>query len=143
MKIVKEYLLSVCVVYTVLSLLKVLMEGIGHRQDPYYVMNFTILFVIVCFATFVLFMHRIFHKVPLLFVMIGQYIVVIGGVMFGIFVLSKLEDVAASAYREMFLQITIPYIVLAGIYYASYFYEVTNANRNLNELKKLKKGNKY
>ena len=142
MKIVKEYLLSVCVVYTILSLLKVLVEGLGHRQDPYYVMNFTILVVIVCFATFVLFMHRIFHKVPLLFVMIGQYIVVIGGVMLGIFVMSKLEEVSPHAYREMFLQITIPYIVLAGIYYASYFQEVRNANHNLSELKKRKTVNK-
>lgn len=142
MKLAKEYLLSVCVVYTILSLLKVLLEGIGHKQDPYYIMNFGLIFVITCFAAFVLFMHRIFHKVPLLFVMIGQYIVVIGGVMFGIFVMSKIVDVSPNAYREMFVQITIPYIVLAGIYYASYFREVRNANRNLNELKKMKPVNK-
>lgn len=136
MKIAKEYLLSVCVVYTILSLLKILLEGVGRIQDPYYIMNFGLLFVITCFATFVLFMHRIFHKVPLLFVMIGQYLVVIGGVMLGIFVMSNLTDVSPSAYREMFLQITIPYIVFAGIYYASYFQDVRNANRNLSELKK-------
>ncbi len=142
MKIVKEYLLSVCVVYTILSLIKVLMEGISGYQDPYYVMNFGMLFVVTSFATFVLFMHRIFYKVPLLFVMIGQYVVVIGGVMLGLFVMSKLMDVSPNAYRELFLQITVPYIVLAGIYYASYFNEVKRANRNLSQLKKLEIGNK-
>lgn len=141
MKIVKEYLLSVCAVYTILALTKVLMEGISGQQDPYYVMNFGMIFVVTCFATFVLFMHRIFYKVPLLFVMIGQYIVVIGGVMFGLFVMSKLMDVSPNAYREMFLQITVTYIVLGGIYYASYFNEVRRANRNLSELKKLENRN--
>ncbi|MBE5877663.1 MAG: hypothetical protein E7290_12345 [Lachnospiraceae bacterium] len=137
MKIVKEYLLSVCVVYTLLSLSKVLMEGISSYQDPYYVMNFGMIFVITCFATFVLFMHRIFDKVPLFFVMIGQYIVVIGGVMLVLFLMSKLVDVSPNVYREMFIQITVPYIVLAGIYYVSYFNEVRRANQNLNELKKM------
>lgn len=141
MKIVKEYLLSVCVVYTILALTKVLMEGISGQQDPYYVMNFGMIFVVTCFATFVLFMHRIFYKVPLLFVMIGQYILVIGGVMFGLFVMSKLMDVSPNAYHEMFLQITVPYIVLGGIYYASYFNDVRRANRNLSELKKLENRN--
>lgn len=138
MKIAKEYLLSVCVVYTVLSLLKIILEGVGQKQDPYYILNFGLIFVVTCFATFVLFMHRIFHKVPLFFVMIGQYLVVIGAVMLGIFVTSKLGDVSPNAYGEMFLQITIPYIVLAGIYYVSYFQDVKKANRNLGELKKKK-----
>ncbi len=137
MKIVKEYLLSVCVVYTLLSLSKVLMEGMNNYQDPYYVMNFGMIFVITCFATFVLFMHRIFDKVPLFFVMIGQYIVVIGGVMLGLFLMSKLVDVSPNVYREMFIQITVPYIVLAAIYYVSYFNEIRRANQNLNELKKM------
>ncbi|MBQ7944931.1 MAG: hypothetical protein IJ326_12830 [Lachnospiraceae bacterium] len=141
MKVVKEYLLSVCVVYTILSLVKIFMEGISSYQDPYYVMNFGMMFVVTCFATFVLFMHRIFDKVPLVFVMIGQYIVVIGGVMLGLFVMSKLVEVSPNAYRELFLQITVPYIVLAGIYYVSYFNEVRRANHNLSELKKMENRN--
>ena len=141
MKVVKEYLLSVCVVYTILSLVKIFMEGISSYQDPYYVMTFGMMFVVTCFATFVLIMHRIFDKVPLVFVMIGQYIVVIGGVMLGLFVMSKLVEVSPNAYRELFLQITVPYIVLAGIYYVSYFNEVRRANHNLSELKKMENRN--
>lgn len=137
MKVIKEYLLSVCVVYTILALTKVLLEGISGRQDPYYVLNFGILFVITCFAAFVLFMHRIFHRVPLLFVMIGQYVIVMGTVLLGIFVISKFMEISPNAYRDMFLQITVPYIVFAGIYYASYFHDVKKANRYLNELKKI------
>lgn len=134
MKIIKDYLLSVCVVYTILAMTKVLMEGIGGKQDPYYVMNFGILFVITCFAAFVLFMHRIFHKVPLLFVMIGQYAVVIGGVMLGIFILSKFTEISLHAYRDMFIQITLPYIVFAAVYYIAYFREIKRANKNIKAL---------
>lgn len=135
MKIIKDYLLSVCVVYTILAMTKVLMEGIGGKQDPYYVMNFGILFVITCFAAFVLFMHRIFHKVPLLFVMIGQYAVVIGGVMLGIFITSKFTEISVHAYRDMFIQITLPYIVFAAIYYIDYFREVKRANDIIKAIK--------
>lgn len=137
MKVVKEYLLSVCVVYTILALTKVLLEGISGKQDPYYVLNFGILFVVTCFAAFVLFMHRIFHRVPLLFVMIGQYVIVMGTVLLGILVTSKFMDISPHAYRDMFLQITIPYIVFAAIYYVSYFHDVEKANRHLSELKKI------
>lgn len=136
MKILKEYGISVCVVYTILAMTKVLMEAVGGRKDPYYLMNFAFLFVITCFATFVLFMHRIFHKVPLLLVMIGQYAVVIGGVFLFIFVAGMFMEVSPNAYRELFWQITLPYIILAGIYYISYFTEVKKANQNLSELKK-------
>ncbi len=137
MKIAKDYAYSVCVVFTVLALTKVLMEGIGGRSDPHYIMNFGLLFIITCFATFVLFMHRIFQKTPLLFVIIGQYVVVMGMVLLGIFVTSKFVEIASNAYRDMFLQITIPYIILAGIYYILYFKEIKKANLNLSEIKKL------
>ena len=58
-------------------------------------------------------MYRIFHKVPLLFVMMGQYVLVICSVMAGIFIISKITEVSPSAYRDMFIQITLPYIVFA------------------------------
>ncbi|MBQ4521998.1 MAG: hypothetical protein IJA10_03490 [Lachnospiraceae bacterium] len=139
MKIVKEYWISVCVVYTILALTKVLLEGISGQQDQDYLINFGMLFVITCFATFVLFMHRIFHKVPLLIVMIGQYVAIISTILLGIFVMSKFTEISSNAYREMFFQITVSYIVFASIYYVSYFNEVRKANRNLSELKKLEK----
>ena len=72
----------------------------------------------------------------LLLVMIGQYAVVIGGVFLFIFVAGMFMEVSPNAYRELFWQITLPYIILAGIYYISYFTEVKKANQNLNELKK-------
>lgn len=138
MKTIKEYLVSICVVYTILSLTKVFLEGISGQPDPDYIMNFGRLFVITCFATFVLFLHRIFHKIPLLYVMIGQYVVIMGIVFLGIYLADKHTNVSVHAYRDIFLQITVPYLIFAGIYYLSYFNEVKKANHNLSELKKAK-----
>lgn len=136
MKIVKDYFLSVCVVYTIGALVKSFLEGITGKYDNNYAANYGMMFVIICFATFVLYMHRIFHKVPLLFVIIGQYVMVQGGVWFGMFLASKYMEISVHAYRDMFFQITFPYIVFASIYYVTYFQEVKKANRNLLELKK-------
>ncbi len=80
-------------------------------------------------------MHRIFHKVPLLLVMIGQYVVVIGGVMLGIFIISKFTEISVRAYRDMFIQITLPYIVFAAIYYINYFREIKKANNLIKAIK--------
>ena len=68
--------------------------------------------------------------------MLGQYAVVIGGVFLFIFAASKFMDVSPNAYQELFWQITLPYIILAGVYYVSYFSEVKKANQNLSELKR-------
>lgn len=136
MRTIKHYLLSVCVAYTIFAISKILCEGITGRTDPNYVMNFGAMFIITCFAAFILFIHRIFYKVPLLFVIIGQYIVVIGSVMLGIFIASKLEEISPHAYREMFVQISIPYVVCAVIYYVNYFREIKRANDIIKAIKK-------
>lgn len=120
----------------VMDLTKVLLEEISRQPDPDYLMNFGRLFAVTYFATFVLFLHRIFHKIPLLYVMIGQYAVIMSIVFLGIYLADKLTDVSVHANRDIFLQITVPYLIFAGIYYLSYFNEVKKANHNLNELKK-------
>lgn len=126
----------------VMDLTKVLLEEISRQPDPDYLMNFGRLFAVTYFATFVLFLHRIFHKIPLLYVMIGQYAVIMSTVFLGIYLADKLTDVSVHAYRDIFLQITVPYLIFSGIYYLSYFNEAKKTNHNLNGLKKRREKNK-
>lgn len=135
MKMFKDYWCSVCVAYTVLAIVKVLTEALIGMKDPFYQKNLGMMFGIICFATFVLFMHRIFHKIPMLIVMIGQYIVIMGGIWLEIWITGKFIEVSDKAYIELFWQVTLPYVVFAGIYYKSYFNEVKMANNNLSRLK--------
>ena len=117
--------------------------------DPFPSKNRIIFIAIAIMAVFVHFiikldkMYNFLYKYRyivacafLLFVMVGQYVIVITGVMLGIFIMRNFIDVSPNAYRELFWQITVPYIVLAIVYYVSYFNEVKKANRNLLELKK-------
>lgn len=120
--------------FTCVVIGKVLLESaMGHR-DAYYIENILTLFVITVVATFILSLHKYLQNVPIILVMILQYVVLIGAVMGGIWIGTKLVDMSPSAYREMFWCVTIPYVVLAGIYYFSFFWEVKNANKMLMEL---------
>lgn len=41
---------------------------------------------------------------------------------------SRFTDMHPNAYRDMFFSVTIPYIVLAGLYYISFFRQVKKPN---------------
>ncbi|MGN0375972.1 MAG: hypothetical protein ACI4EN_10780 [Butyrivibrio sp.] len=45
--------------------------------------------------------------------------------------MSMFTDVSDNAYRDMLIQVSLPYAVFAIIYYVNYFREVKCANENL------------
>lgn len=121
-------------VFTCLLLGKVILEGITGHQDIYYIQNIFIMFGITVVATFILSMHKYLQNVPVLLLMLLQYLVLIGCVMGGIWIGSHFTDINPDGYGQMFWSVTIPYVVLAGIYYISFFWEVKKANAILQEM---------
>ena len=121
-------------VFTCLLMGKIILEGITGFHDKYYIENILTMFVITVVATAILSMHKFLRNVPLLLVMLLQYVALIGSVMGGLWVVSYFTDMDMNAYRDMFLSVTIPYIVLAGVYYISFFREVKKANKLLAEI---------
>ena len=121
-------------VFTCLLLGKVILEGVTGHQDIYYIQNILTLFGITVVATFILSMHKYLQNVPVLLVMILQYVILIGCVMGGIWIGSHFTDINPDGYGQMFWSVTIPYVVLAGIYYISFFWEVKKANAILLEM---------
>ena len=121
-------------VFTCLLMGKIILEGITGFHDKYYIENILTMFVITVVATAILSMHKFLRNVPLLLVMLLQYVALIGSVMGGVWVVSHFTDMDMNAYRDMFLSVTIPYIVLAGVYYISFFREVKKANKLLAEI---------
>jgi len=121
-------------VFTCLLMGKILLEGITGHQDAYYIENILTLFGITVVATFILSMHKYLQNVPVLLVMILQYVILIGCVMGGIWIGSHFTDINPDGYGQMFWSVTIPYVVLAGIYYISFFWEVKKANAILLEM---------
>lgn len=115
-------------VFTCLLIGKIIIESIMGYRDVYYVENILTLFVITVVATFILSMHQYLPNVPILLVMLLQYAVLIGGVMGAIWIESHFVDIHPDAYKDMFWSVTVPYVVLAGIYYISFFRNIKKAN---------------
>ncbi len=118
-------------VFTCLLIGKIILEGIMGYRDVNYAENILTMFIITAVATAILGMHKYLQNVPVLLVMLLQYAGLIGGVMGAIWIISRFTDVAPSGYQDMFWSVTIPYVVLAGVYYISFFREVKKANELL------------
>jgi hypothetical protein len=132
----KNFFSIVCKVYTVMSLAKILYEIVLGKKDPYYVENFITMFFLSLVATLVLSLHYYLQNVPLIIVFLGQYLLLIGIVMLSIWVEDHFQELAPTAYRDMFLSFTIPYIILAIMYYAVYLIQLRRANKTLAEIRK-------
>lgn len=115
-------------VFTCLLIGKVILESIMGHRDANYVENILTLFVITVAATFILSMHKYLQNLPILPVMLLQYVVLIGIVMGAIWLESLFTDIYPNGYRDMFWSVTIPYVVLAGVYYVSFFISIKKAN---------------
>ena len=79
-------------------------------------------------ATAILSLHYYLQRFPFIPVVIGQYLLVIGIVFLGIWIGGHFTENAPSAYRDMFVSVTIPYVIGALVYYISFFYQIKKAN---------------
>lgn len=123
-----------CEVFTCLLIGKVLLEGVTGHRDAYYVENILTMLGITVLATLILSIHKYMQNMPVIFVMILQYVVLISCVMGGIWLGDFFTEVSPDGYRDMFWTVTIPYVVLAGMYYISFFWEIKKANALLQEI---------
>ena len=129
----------VCVVFTLLLFGKIILERIVQGVFGNYQENILIMFVLSLLATFVLSQYYRFQKYPLLVVILGQYILLIGIVMLITWIGGWFNELHQNAYRDMFLSFTIPYAIGVIIYYAAVFHEIRFANQALKEIKEYRK----
>lgn len=131
----KNFLPTICIVYTVLSISKVILESILYGEIDNNQANFIWMFVISLIATFVLSLHYYLQEFPVWLVIIGQYLVLVTLIMIGIWIEGHFVKLHPNAYKDMFRSFTIPYIIGAAIYYFEFWYEVKEANEILKGLK--------
>lgn len=137
MKIINKhnFFPTVCTVYTLLVLTKLLLEYLMQGLWENYQGNMLIMFVLSFLAVFVLSQHYRFQKYPLVMVIIAQYLVLISGVMLFTRISAFFVPMHENGYRDMFLSFSIPYAVGVVIYYMVLFHEVRSANRILRQIK--------
>ena len=126
----------VCIIFTLIVCGKLLIEKISGFTDSHYTENvFTCLFFSII-ITLVLALHYYLQRLPLIPVLIGQYIVIIGLVIGFVKMVDSIVGTTTDAMWQMLLSVTIPYFVSAVIYYISFFRQIKKANIILKDLER-------
>ena len=138
MKIIdkKSFIPTVCVVYTCLSIAKIVLEAFGQGKFGNDQRNFLVMLLFSFLGTLVLSQHYRLDKYPLTLVIMGQYVVLIAGVMLFTWISSFFSEMHEDGYHDMFWSFTIPYVICAAVYYISLYFEIKKADRMLQEMKK-------
>ncbi len=123
-----NFISIVCVSFTLIVSGKLLLEKITGFTDRYYTENIFACLAISVLATGILSLHYYLQRFPFIPVVIGQYLLLIGVIFAAIWIGGHFTDNAPSAYRDMFVSVTIPYVLGAIVYYISFFLQIKRAN---------------
>ena len=130
----RNYVSIVCIFFTLITCGKLLYERALNFTDRYYTDNiFTILGFSVL-ITLILSLHFYLQKFPFWLVIIAQYALTVGIVFLAIFIHGRFSTNAPTAYWDMFVSITIPFIFGALVYYICFFIQIKRANKVLEKL---------
>lgn len=132
----KQFIPTVCVVYTILSIGKIGVEFVFQKEFGNFQANLLVMLLFSFLATLVLSQHYRLDRLPLLFVMLLQYVGMIAVVMLFTWILSFRTELHPEGYHDMFWSFTIPYLIGAAVYYVALFLEVRKADRLIQKLKK-------
>lgn len=138
MKIIdkKSFWPIVCVIYTCLSLGKIILELVLQGVFGNDQMNFLTMFLFAFLGTFVLSQHYRLDKYPLGAVILGQYVALVAAVMLFTWISGFFVELHEDAYHDMFWSFTIPYAIAAVIYYISLYFEIKRTNQLLQDMKR-------
>ena len=124
----------VCVSFTLITTGKLLLEKIDGFTDRYYSENIFTILAISILGTLVLATPYYLRRFPFIPVFIGQYLVTIGIVCLAIRIGQEFTDFAPSAYKDMIISVTIPFVIGAIVYYVAFFREIKKANKLLENM---------
>ena len=130
---IKAYLLELCCVYSIMSVIGAIVNIIAGTETNN--INVLVMFATCAIATFVLFLHKLFDSVRPLVMIIVQYLVacVLVGLMLWL-VSVFISPITPQGWFEFYRSFTIPYIFLAGFYYYRVFSEAKKQNKLIQEI---------
>ena len=136
MKLINKhnFISIVCITFTLVVCGKLLLEKSTGFIDRYYTENIFTCLGISVLATFILSLHYYLQRFPFVPVVIGQYLALIGFVFLCIWIMGHFTENAPSAYKDMFVSVTIPYVAGAIVYYISFFRQIKRANEVFSNL---------
>jgi len=130
----KEYVLEVCCVFTLMSVIGAVVNIIAGTETNN--INVLVMFATCAIATFVLFLHKLFDSVSPLVMIIVQYLVACALVGLMLWLISMfISPITPKGWFEFYRSFTIPYIFLAGFYYYRVFSETKKQDKLIQEIK--------
>jgi len=130
----KEYVLEVCCVFTLMSVLGAVVNLIAGTETNN--INVLVMFATCAIATFVLFLHKLFDSVSPLVMIIVQYLVACALVGLMLWLISMfISPITPKGWFEFYRSFTIPYIFLAGFYYYRVFSETKKQDKLIQEIR--------
>ncbi|MBQ1570244.1 MAG: hypothetical protein IIZ78_03885 [Clostridiales bacterium] len=131
---IKEYVLEVCCVYTLMSVVGAIVNIIAGTETNN--INVLVMFATCAIATLVLFLHKLFDSVSPLVMMIVQYLIACALVGIMLWLVSTfISPITPKGWFEFYRSFTIPYIFLAGFYYYRVFSETKKQDKLIQEIK--------
>lgn len=137
---ISSYFSNVCVVFTLLLFIKIIIEYfIDYTSFDNTRVNIVLIFAFSAIGLFVLEQHKRFEKLPMVLVLVIQYIIALTSVMMIIWICGNFLELSNTAYRDIFITFTIPYIIGAIWYYLCLLYDARKANIILEKCRKMVK----
>ena len=131
---IKEYILEVCCVFTLMSVIGAIVNIIAGTETNN--INVIVMFATCAIATLVLFLHKLFDNVSPLVMIIVQYLVACALVGLMLWLISMfISPITPKGWFEFYRSFTIPYIFLAGFYYYRVFSETKKQDKLIQEIK--------
>ena len=130
----KNFISIVCISFTLVVCGKLILEGLMGFTDKNYTMNIFAILGFSIIITAVLALHFYLQKFPLIPVLIGQYLGVVGLTVAFVKITDFIADTATNAMIEMIASVTIPFVISAIVYYIAFFRQVNKANDILSEI---------
>ena len=119
---IKEFLLELCCVYTIISVTGAVTNLILGTETNN--LNTLVMFITCTVATFVLFLHKLFDRFSPLFMIIAQYVIACAAVGLILLIISvTISSISPKGWFEFYRSFTIPYIFFAAFYYYRVFSE--------------------
>ncbi|MDE6365342.1 MAG: hypothetical protein K2O40_10405 [Lachnospiraceae bacterium] len=131
----KSFLPTVCVIYTMVSVGKIVIEAVTQEKFGNDQSNMLTILLFAFLGTLVLSQHYRLAQLPLLLVAVLQYVVLIAVVMLFTWISGFFTQLHPRAYMDMFRSFTVPYVIAAFMYYGSLYLEVQKANQLLGQIK--------
>lgn len=136
-----QYLVELCCAYTLVSVVGAIVNILAGTQTNN--INVLVMFVTCAIGTFVLYLYRLFDGLSPLLIMILQYLICCALLAIMLFLLSTFVDpISPRGWFEYYRSFTIPYIILAGLFYYREFSETKKQEKLLMEIQENEKGRK-